>query len=168
MKKILTLIACILLISCDDGDFDVPAFEFGETVYNCPLKDNSYTLFRLSDSEALIIIVTTSQIKNEVSATPITTSINSSNVVYRTFNGDVSESYFCEDIPPLAPSVLSNWTGVTGDSSAIIIETTEELDNTNTLTGYKHTIRFQNLTLENGNSSLVYAEELFGSFITSL
>jgi hypothetical protein len=168
MKKILTLIACLLLISCDDGDFDVPAFEFNETLYNCPLKDNSYTLFTLSDSEALIIIVTTSQIKNKVSTSPLTLSITSSNVIYRTFDDAVSESYFCEDIPPLTPAVLSNWTGVAGDSSAIIIETTEELDNTNTLIGYKHTISFQNLTLENGNSSLVYAEELFGSFITSL
>ena len=168
MKKILTLIACILLISCDDGDFDVPAFEFDETVYNCSLKYNSYTLFRLSNSEALIVILTTSQVRNKVSTTSITTPISSTNVVYRTFNGDVSESYFCEDIPPLTPTVLTNWTGVTGDFSEIIIETTEELDNTSTLIGYKHTISFQNLILESGNSSIVYVEELFGSFITSL
>lgn len=168
MKKILTLIACILLFSCDDGDFDIPAFEFEETVYNCSLKDNSYTLFRLSDSEALIIILTSSQIKNKVSTSPIILPISSSNVVYRTFNDAVSESYFCEDIPPLTPTVLSNWTGVAGGSNEIIIETIEELDSNNTLIGYKHTISFQNLILENGNSSLVYVEELFGSLITSL
>ncbi len=168
MKKIISLIVCILLFSCDDGDFDIPAFEFDETVSNCSLKDNSYTLFKLSDSEALIIILTTSQIKNEVSTTMITTPISSSNVVYRTFNNTVSESYFCEDIPPLEPSVLSNWTGVVGDSNVISIETNEEVDDTNTVIGYKHTISFQNLTLENGNNTLVYVEELFGDFITYL
>lgn len=169
MKKILALLFCITLFSCDDGDFDVPAFSFAETVYNCDENNNSYTLFRLSDTEALIVTLTTTQIQNQISTSTISTSISSANVIYRTFNDTVSQSYFCENVPPVSPTILSNWTGVAGSDNKILIDTVEEFDSTNTtVVGYRHTITFQNLTLENGNNSLTYSETDFGSFVTSL
>ncbi len=169
MKKKLVLLFCITLLSCDDGDFDVPAFDFAETVYNCDVNNNSYTLYRLSDTEALIVTLTTSQILNEVSTTTISASISATNVIYRTFNSTVSQSYFCENVPPVSPTILSNWTGAAGSNNQILIDTVEEFDTTNTtLIGYRHTITFQNLTLENGSDSLTYSETDFGSFVTDL
>lgn len=168
MKKIIALLSILLIFSCDDGDFDVPAFEFNETVYSCDLNNSNYTLFRLSDTEALIVTLTTTQIKNEVSTSVISTNISASNVIYRTFSSDINNDYFCEDIPPVSPTVLSNWTGVSGANNQILIETVEELDDTSTLIGYRHTITFQNLTLENGNETITYTETDFGSFVTDL
>lgn len=168
MKKIIALLFCISLLSCDDGDFDIPAFDFDETVYNCDLSNNSYTLYRLSDTEALIVTLTTSQIQNQVSTSVISTNISATNVIYRTFSDTVSQSYFCENIPPVSPTVLSNWTGVVGANNKILIETIEELDATSVLIGYRHTITFQNLTLESDSGSLTYSETDFGSFVTDL
>lgn len=168
MKKYIAIICCLFLLSCDDGDFDVPAFEFNETINSCDVNNNSYTLFRLSDTEALIITLSTSQITNNVTTEPIEVSITSDNVVYRTFNDAVSASYFCEDIPPVEPTILSNWTGVEGSNNKILIETIEEYDDMNVQIGYRHTITFQNLTLENGDETLTYTETDFGSFITSI
>lgn len=168
MKKIFALLFCISLLSCDDGDFDVPAFDFAETVYNCDVNNNSYTLYRLSDTEALIVTLTTTQIQNQVSTSVISTNISATNVIYRTFNDSASQSYFCENIPPVSPTVLSNWTGVAGANNKILIETVEEFDALSVLIGYRHTITFQNLTLESGSGSLTYSETDFGSFVTDL
>jgi hypothetical protein len=169
MKKLLVFLFCISLLSCDDGDFDVPAFDFEETVYDCDVNNNSYTLYRLSDTEALIVTLTTSQIQNQVSASTISTGISATNVIYRTFNDAISQSYFCTNVPPVSPTVLTNWTGVAGSNNNILIDTVEEFDTTNTnVIGYRHTITFQNLTLENGGESLTYSETDFGSFVTDL
>lgn len=168
MKKIFLFLFCISIFSCDDGDFDVPAFDFAETVYNCDVNNNTYTLYRLSDTEALIVTLTTTQIQNQVSTAVISTNISATNVIYRTFNDTVSQSYFCSAIPPVSPTVLSNWTGVAGANNTILVETVEEFDDLNTLIGYRHTITFQNLTLENGSESLTYTETDFGSFVTDL
>lgn len=168
MKKILALLFCVTLLSCDDGDFDVPAFDFTITVYNCDVNNNSYTLYRLSDTEALIVTLPITQIQNVVSTSTIYTSISDTNVVYRTFNDTISQSYFCGNVPPTSPTILSNWTGVAGTDNKILINTVEEFDSFSTLIGYRHTISFQNLTLENGSNSLTYSETDFGSFVTDL
>lgn len=168
MKKYIAILCCVLFVACDDGDFDIPAFEFGETVNSCDVNNNTYTLFRLSDTEALIVTLTTNQIKQEVSTEVITTNITDENVIYRTFNDEVSASYFCEFIPPVSPTVLSNWNGVAGANNKILIETVEELDENDMLIGYRHTITFENLTLENGSETLTYTESDFGSFVTYL
>lgn len=168
MKKILTLILCFTLFSCDDGDLDIPAFDFEDVVIGCDIKNDNYTLFRLGIAESLIVTLSDDVLKNEVTTEPIVVGITDKNVIYRTFDSQVSESYFCEDVPPLEPKVLSNWTGVSGVSNVILIETTEELNDTNTLVGYKHAITFQNLKVEKGNEFLAFEEGTFGEYIIFL
>jgi len=168
MKKLALLFVCFLSFSCDDGDFNLPAFDFDETVYNCDVIDNNYTLFRLANAESLIVTLSTQQIKNEITTTPIEVPITSSNVIYRTFDGEVSSSYFCDPIPPVDPKVVSNWTGVEGNSNFITIETVEELDENDVLIGYRHFINFQNLKLVKGEEYIIYEEEVFGEFVTEI
>ena len=168
MKKFSLLLLCVLCFSCDDGYFDVPAFDFDETIYDCDVIDNKYVLFRLATAESLIVTLTTQQIKNEVTVNPIGVNITSDNVIYRTFNGEISTSYFCQSIPPSEPRVVANWEGVAGTSNYIIIETVEELDEDDILIGYRHYISFQNLKLQNGDNFIIYEEEIFGEFVTSL
>jgi len=168
MKKITLLLILVFSFSCDDGYFDAPAFDFGETVYDCDVIANKYVLFKLATAESLIVTLTTQQIKNEVSTDPIEVAITSDNTIYRTFNGAISSSYFCQTIPPIDPQIVANWTGVAGTSNYIIVETIEELDANNILIGYRHFISFQNLKLENGDNSIIYEEEIFGEFVTGL
>lgn len=168
MKKIIALLFCVICFSCDDGDFDLPAFDFAETVYDCDLIGNEYVLFRLSEAESLIVTLTTNQIKDEVTDEPILAPITESNVIYRSFDSEISPSYFCESVPPITPVVLSNWTGVAGSSSNISIETIEELDDDDIVIGYRHDITFENLKLQNGENYIIYQEDYFGYFITYL
>ncbi len=169
MKKLFTLILCFsVFFSCDDGDLDIPAFDFTDTVFNCELKSGNYTLFRLGIAEAIVVTLSDDVLKNEVTTEPIEVGITESNVIYRTFDDQISSTYFCEDIPPTTPTITSNWTGVSGASNLIIIETIEEFDSQNILIGYRHQITFQNLKVENGNKFLAFEEGVFGDFITEL
>ncbi len=168
MKKIIALLFCVLIVSCDDGNFDLPAFDFGETVYDCDVISNKYVVFRLASAEAIIVTLTTQQIKNEVTIDPIEVPISATNVIYRTFDAEISTSYFCEAIPPIEPGVLAHWNGVAGSSNSIFIETVEEFDANNLLIGYRHFITFQNLKLESGENFIIYEDEIFGDFVTSI
>ncbi len=168
MKKFTLFLLCAFCFSCDDGYFDAPAFDFTETVYDCDEVDNKYVLFRLATAESLIVTLTNQQIKNEETIDPIEVSVTSDNVIYRTFNAEVSSSYFCQIIPPVEPRVVANWTGSAGSASFIIVETVEEFDEDDVLIGYRHFITFENLKLENGDNFITYEEEVFGEFVTYL
>lgn len=166
MRRIIAVFFCCMTLSCDDGNIDLPAFDFEETVYNCEVINSEYVLFRLASSEALILTLKTSDLQNEVGINEV--EISETNTIYRTFNEAVSESYFCQSIPPTTPEVLSNWTGVSGSTNLIIIDTQEELDEDDNLIGYRHSISFENLKLENGSNFIVYESYIFGDFITDL
>lgn len=168
MKKILILVLCISFWSCDDGDLDIPAFEFEEQVYGCDLKEGTYTIFKMGIAEAIIITLPDDVFKNEVSTVPYEVLISEKNVVYRTFNSEISSSYFCNDIPPVAPTILSNWTGVPSTTSKILIETVEDLDFSGTLVGYVHIITFENLKVENGPEYIAFEDAEFGEIEIAL
>jgi hypothetical protein len=55
MKKIIGLFLIFLFIlSCNDGDFDVPSFDFDEqTVQNC----GDLVLFKINESEAIVFSI---------------------------------------------------------------------------------------------------------------
>ena len=109
MKKLITLILCLGMLSCDDGDLDIPAFDFEEVVLGCEIKDNNYTMFRLGISEAIIVTLSNSVLKEKETTDDIEVNITADNVIYRTFKSPISETYFCEDLPPVEPEIFSNW-----------------------------------------------------------
>lgn len=166
MKKIIALLCCLVIIACDDGNFDAPAFDFEETVYGCDVINSEHVLYRLASSESLIVTLTTSQLKNEVGLVEVP--ISSTNVVYRTFSSEVTQSYFCQSIPPTEPEVLANWVGAAGSDNIILIDTVEELNDNDELIGYRHSISFENLRLESGQNFIVYEVYDFGEYVTDL
>ncbi len=166
MKKVLFIFLSIFAFySCDDGDVDIPAMDFDEEVNRCDLIFNDYTLFRLGGSEALIVLLSNSVLKEEETTDPIYVAITETNVMYRTFNNSIDKNYFCNAIPPTSPTVLKNWTGVRGENNNIVVETVAEKDGSDNITGYKHTITFENLNLENGGNFIIYEETDFGEII---
>lgn len=164
MKKLIAFLLCISILSCDDGDIDIPAFEFEDTVYNCAVRSNNYTLFRLGIAEGIILTLPESNFKEEETEETIKIPITDTNVIYRTFSDEVSSAYFCSDIPPTEPTILSNWTGVSGASNFILIDTFEELNDLDEVIGYVHEINFQNLKVEKGSEYLAFEEGTFGDF----
>ncbi len=159
----------LTLLSCKDGEFDVPTFDFEDTINECNDSD-SYVLSRLNSSstEAIIVTLSSTMVANEITGdTPRETLISTSNLNYRVFDGALNPSnYFCSDIPPVSPNVLINWEAVAGANNKIFIETIELLDDTNVVTDFEHTITFENMIFDNNGETLIFENYLFGSFTT--
>lgn len=166
MKKLIAFLLLISFSACDDGDFEVPSFDFNETINSC----GEYVLYRTNSdrTEAFILVLSTSVIKDEVSTTPLKVYISATNTQYRIFNGAVGSDYFCQDVPPTEPIVTKNWEGVAGTNSYIEVETTENLNDDDELIGYKHNITLYNLRLQSGTDFITYEKYSFGVFTTSL
>jgi hypothetical protein len=110
MKKIIVLISIFFLIlSCNDGDFDVPTFDFNsQTIENC----GDLVLFKINGSEAIVFSINQSNtddtfFKQEM----IDNSYSLTNISYRIYSDAVTASSFCNDIPPATPNVSKEWNG---------------------------------------------------------
>ena len=116
MKKICFLSLLILNFSCDDGDFDVPSFDFDDvSLSNC----GDVVLHKISSSgtEALILKLDENNTDGNLFKTARSneayaiSSASSNNFLYRIFEDRVSNDYFCQEIPPIKPIVLKEWNG---------------------------------------------------------
>lgn len=166
MKKILTILAIVLLASCDKGDFEIPSFQFEETVQDC----GTYIVYRTNseDTEALVLVMNSTVIKSEETTTPLKLYISATNLQYRLFDGAIGTDYFCQTLPPITPTVIKNWTGVAGADNYIQVETTKYYNSSDVHIGYKHYITLHNMKLENGSDSIMYESFEFGTFTTGL
>ncbi len=123
MKKCILLFFIVLFaMSCDDGDFDVPSFVFSSNVQKC----GDLILYNISDDSKEVLILNLAEndtiffITPQVNASfPLTNKIS-----YRVFNTNVSSSYFCQDIPPVSPSIIEEWNG----SGTLIVNNTINSD----------------------------------------
>ena len=161
------LVSSLLLLSCDDGDFDIAGFEFEEKVNVC----GSYTLYRLSTNgqrEALIVTLTPQQIRqDEELVIPVSVSENGLyTVTDRVFDDAVTSAYFCATIPPVEPRVVRNWQGVSG---FILVENRPVLDeDEETIVAWEHIIVLNDVVLESGEEKLIFNDTyLYGTFTTS-
>ena len=160
MKKLITLFIAFSLFSCNDGDFDVPVFEFTDTVNSC----GEYVLHiaNSNSTEILALNLTATQINNTVGekSYPITSSM----MKYRIFEEGIGSDYFCADIPPSTPKVVKE---LIAESGTINITTTA-IETNGLVTGYIHTITLSEL-LFNDNDERIFFESLnFGDFTLNL
>ena len=150
MKKWLSIPLLFTLLACNDGDLEISAIDFDDTlVQYCDTQVSTLTtlFFKLNSEEALILELQSGLLKNEESTEDISSSIpGQSQVTYRTFDGSVSSDYFCSNIPPVSPKVIED---ILAENGQVLIST---LRNETDTTLFDHTISFQNLSLirENG------------------
>ncbi len=158
MKKLFTLFIVVLFASCNDGDFEVPAFEFTEDINEC----NDYFLFKTSENktETIYVSFSSTQFASIEGDKSYTISPNLP-VTYRIFDDKIGNDYFCQTVPPTKPTVLKE---LTAESGTIFITTTKELDDDDVLTGYRYDISFKKLSFTD-NDERIYFESLdFGTF----
>ena len=114
MKKIILLFFAFSLVSCNDGDFSIPSFAFQDIeIANC----GNVVFYKISDSkkEGLILQLGISNENDTIFRTPMTNKSyalsdgSQHNIRYRIFNDLLSDSYFCQNIPPSCPSVSKEW-----------------------------------------------------------
>ena len=156
MKKLIVLFLAFSLFSCNDGDFDVPVFEFTDTVNSC----GEYILYvsNSDDTEVLVLSLNTTHIDNKLG--DATYSISSSlEVTYRIFEDGIGTDYFCQSIPPITPIVVKE---LTAESGTINITTAE------TSNGYTYTITISDLLFNDNEERILFETFDFGIFTVTL
>lgn len=167
MRKFIFLALSLVLFSCDDGDLQIETLDFDsiETIESC--NDVSVNtpnlLFKINGDEALIIELPSGLLKNEATTADIVSEVPSSTkITYRIFSENVSNSYFCDDVPPVSPTVTEE---ISAEDGQVFI-TTIAVDDTT----YEHTIRLSGISFvtENGNRITDLQINEFGTVTTSL
>lgn len=173
MKKLFGLLVCALLLSgCDDGDIVLQSFNFdNETIQTCTDKD---LLFKTNGEELLLIDIPATNFPNEITpeGEPRFVTITGTNrVLYRKYNGSVSNLTICSVIPPASPTVVNEWTAASGGQIQIITTektTTDPVTSEVTVTGYNHQIKFINIQFVGPEDTFVFEEYLFGTHTVNL
>lgn len=158
MKKLLTLFIAFTLVSCNDGDFDVPEFEFTDEINACGIANSA--IFYITSSAATETMAMT-LFSDELGITPGTEEypISSSlQVVYRLFDDGITSSYYCQAIPPTTPTVVRE---LLAQSGTVII-TTSEIKTEDVITGYKYEIIISDLLFVEGDERLFFETFQFG------
>lgn len=148
MKKIFCCSFFILLLACDDGDLQIETLDFDSaTIQVCdnnPVEAyETNLLFKLNDTEALILELPATALKNEVSVEQIDLSVSASGptkITYRTFSDQVAKTYFCSEVPVTEPTVLSE---IIASGGSVFINTVMGSDSTK----FEHTITFSEISL---------------------
>jgi len=188
MKKYFGLLFCLYALnSCDDGDMVMESFNFdGIASAGCPTTTTINTIFKISDNEALILKIDGKETIDDVELTaktfpfrniiteednPRIYKINTLNrVIYRVFNSPVSASYFCQDIPPVSPSVISESTTLANGDGRIEITTSKIASDALTpyasvaAVKYRHSVILRNITFSSDNGSTTYETFDYGIY----
>lgn len=155
MKKLLILFLAITLNACNDGDFDVPAFEFTETVNIC----GEYVLYITSTEKTEVLVLTLPKTAIDtipkVQPIPISATVTAT---YRIFDKGIGTTYFCQAIPPSEPKILKE---LKADGGTINITTTEVLTDS-VATGYSHEITISKLSFIDGKERVYFDNFYFG------
>ncbi len=161
MKKITLLFVTLSLFACNDGNFDVPAFEFSDTINSC----GNYILYKTNSNktEVLVLTINESNFKQEAGETTISIG-GATKVSYRIFNEGINSDYFCQDIPPFAPTVLKE---LIADEGSVII-TASEIVSDNVISGYSYDINLTDLLLTNNDEKIYFENYFFGTFEVNL
>jgi len=161
MKKLITLILTISLFSCNDGDFDVPSFEFTSDVESC----GEYVIYKKNSTSTEVIILTLiptnlGTIEGDEAVAISTTS----SVIYRILEDEIDSDYFCQSIPPSTPKVLKE---LIAESGTINITTTEIITDT-VITGYTYTITISDLLFNDADERILFESFDFGILTVNL
>ncbi|MCB0457625.1 MAG: hypothetical protein KDC91_07770 [Flavobacteriaceae bacterium] len=131
MQKLFSLIILSTLFQgCNDGEIINTSFDFDNaTVQFCSGSD-SFLFYKINDAktEAISLLI---QGDSDLFITSDTTSIalNTTNFVnYRIFNSEVTSNYFCTEVPPITPQVISEYIGNSGNVTLITIATYDDDD----------------------------------------
>jgi hypothetical protein len=155
MKKLLILFLAFTLNACNDGDFDVPVFEFTEKVNVC----GDFVLYIASTNSTEVLVLTlpsTALGETSTVSLPISSTVTAT---YRIFDKGITSTYFCQDIPPIEPKIVKE---LKADGGTINITATEILAN-GVVTGYSYEITISKLSFNDGKERIFFESFKFGT-----
>lgn len=151
MKHVLFLSFFALFCSCDDGDLFIETIDFDSVdLQTCEstVTTGSTVFFKINDDEALILTLQNGVLRNEVSEGEIESTVpGQSQLVYRIFSDRVTNTYFCDAVPPIDPMVTEE---IEAESGSIFVSTVA-LDTVN----FEHTIRLDNISFVTGTDERI-------------
>jgi len=154
------------ILACSDGELQIESIDFDDValqVCGTPTT-NTELLFKLNESEALILDLQSGLLRNEVTGDTLESTIPSqSKLIYRIFSGDVKTSYFCDAIPPVVPTVVEE---IPSEAGTVLIYTSQNPSDT---TKFEHQIWFDNVSFVNsaGERLTNLTVDEFGTLTTS-
>ena len=130
MRRIFIVFSLLLLTTCDDGDIITVDLEFDKDLEYCSNNTESFLIYDLredpNESLSLIIPRGNDQEFPFTEATPINDpeefTINGSSVrfIYRTYNRAVTDSEFCNLVPPADLSIVEDYETDSGTAWATV------------------------------------------------
>ena len=135
-----------LFTSCNDGDIIVTDFNFEASNLNNCGAPGAYIFYNINNSssaESISLILETSDVLFLESGTKQYVLNGTTYVVnYRKYNDDITDAYFCSNIPPTTPNVTIEYLGASGvailttmttkdDEDGITEDSTSDLDSDN-------------------------------------
>ena len=170
MKNIFLFLVLAVVIGCDDGDLQIETLDFDSVdVDFCddPVATTSNLLFKINGDEALILTLESGVLNNGEIGTEIVrdTSLipSQSQITYRIFSDNVSSSYFCDDFPPVSPTVIEE---IEAEDGLVIVNTIMNADTT----AYVHTIELSGISLVSDNGERITDQTIneFGEVTTPI
>jgi hypothetical protein len=167
MKRFLgILFLSLILNSCDDGDLFLEDINFDNaTVAKC---ETNGIIYKLNEKEALLLELPRLVLPNETKTQSIIIG-GENRVVYRFYDGKVSQENICETIPPATPIVTDQWNATAGiiEIASTPIKKIDETNNSTRITGYNHFIVLRNITFKKSDGKdQTYPEFVFGNQVT--
>ena len=133
MNKLLIIFCLVVsLASCDDGDLIVTSLDFqNENLETCG-EAGSYVFFKINNDAQESISLrlgTTNELFLSSSTIDYPLDGSTNFVNYRKYDGTISSSYFCNDIPPTSPLVITDYLGASGIATIVTVTTLIDDDN---------------------------------------
>lgn len=158
MKPALLILTFFVLISCNDGNFETPSFNFEDsTIENC----GNLILYKTNDSEALLIELDEDNTNNVFFTTQQDSIMYNLNdkIYYRTYDNTIPTNFFCSSIPPSTPKLNKEWIG----GGKVIFKNVITDNNDGSFT-YLATFTIKDMVLTNSTgNSIVYDTYDFGA-----
>jgi len=119
MKRLLLPLLILLITSCNDGDVIVTSFDFDDADLQACAGDG-YLFFKINEggTESLSFRIGISEQQFKTNNV-LVSSFNGSGIFsnYRIFDGTVTNSYFCNEVPPTSPNVVIEYIASSGTST---------------------------------------------------
>lgn len=149
------------LVSCNDGDLTIESISFeGTNAYSCPENSRTNFLFKTQGNQALILSFDERELpeKEGVSIGEIPTKFK---LIYRNFDGNPSQNYFCTTPPSSSPKVLSEIEAKGGNVKI----TTKKTTSSNGNEKFNYLITIEDLVIFNNNGEqLIDSNFIFGNY----
>ncbi|MEO1009995.1 MAG: hypothetical protein AAFX53_01740 [Bacteroidota bacterium] len=146
MKYSILPVLLTLLLSCDDGDLSIETIDFDSVdpqTCESTVTTESTLFFKINDDEALILTLEGGVLNNEVPETDIVSEIpGQSQLVYRIFSDGVTQTYFCDAVPPVDPVVVEE---IEASNGSVLVSTVAGEEGI-----FEHTIRLDDITFLTG------------------